>query len=261
MITANISLSPGVLIAYGSAFDASLHKHHVIQIIWPTGKSSCKLAGHEIHSAVIINSQVQHQLTMEAGWVVLIEPQSDIGQKISERLKNNNDEQSAPNLDYLMLPEAIAIQAKAPSQLVESTRHFTSDLAPLLTALCLDSAATSQSAVLSDQRIQALLDDLDSCFDSDCLKPSHWSAAEVASKLALSESRFLHLFREQMAIAWRPYLLWRRMICAISAIIQGHSATDAAYIAGVTDSSHLSRTFRAHFGMSIRDSLLLFKPA
>jgi len=68
----------------------------------------------------------------------------------------------------------------------------------------------------------------------------------------------LHLFREQMGIAWRPYLLWRRTISAVEAILTGSSATEAAHLAGFSDSSHLSRTFRSLFGMSIRQSQSLF---
>jgi AraC-like DNA-binding protein len=42
-------------------------------------------------------------------------------------------------------------------------------------------------------------------------------------------------------------------------MMKGRSATEASYIAGFSDSSHFSRTFRAHFGMSIRDAQALLK--
>ena len=81
----------------------------------------------------------------------------------------------------------------------------------------------------------------------------------MANQLALSESRFLHLFSKELGIAWRPYLLWRRIICVIQALINGSSATDAAHLAGFSDSAHLSRTFRNNFGMTIRQAHTLFK--
>ena len=77
--------------------------------------------------------------------------------------------------------------------------------------------------------------------------------------MALSESRFLHLFSQELGITWRPYLLWRRMMCAIQAIINNSSATEAAHLAGFSDSAHLSRTFRTTFGMTITQALALFK--
>jgi AraC-like DNA-binding protein len=271
LISSNVWLKPGILMIYGASLDAALHKHHVIQVIWPTGSAKCTLENIEINGAALINSQVSHQLNMDAGWIILVEPQSDFGKKLSERLKshyvNNDGESIEERLDFLPLPEALLEPAVSATNKVENSRdpidvhNIITILKPLLIALDIHTELTisNQSASITDKRIQTLLKDLDNCLISDCLKPSHWAAAEVASHLALSEGRFLHLFREQMGIAWRPYLLWRRMICAISAMMKGRSATEAAYIAGFSDSSHLSRTFRAHFGMSIRDAQALIK--
>lgn len=100
--------------------------------------------------------------------------------------------------------------------------------------------------------------ELDQCLGGECIKPSNWRASEVADKLALSESRFLHLFSQEMGIPWRPYLLWCRMICAVRAVLNGHSATDAAHLAGFSDSAHLSRTFRKTFGMTMSQQRLFF---
>ena len=265
LISSNIWLQSGILMVYGAALDAALHKHHVIQIVCPTGKSRCTLKDNEVNGAVIINSQIQHQLTMESGWVILVEPQSDFGQELSEQLKLNptdgKDKTAAEILDFLPLPGLMLIPATSFADQTAHLQNYTATLNTLLTTLglAIDLSIYAHSASLTDKRIQTLLNDLDNCLISDCLKPSHWAAAEVASQLALSEGRFLHLFREQMGIAWRPYLLWRRMICAISAMMKGRSATEAAYIAGFSDSSHLSRTFRTHFGMSIRDAQALIK--
>ena len=106
--------------------------------------------------------------------------------------------------------------------------------------------------------IPQLLTELNQCLQGSCIKPANWRAAEVANQLALSESRFLHLFSKELGIAWRPYLLWRRMMCAIQALKHNTSATNAAHLAGFSDSAHLSRTFRNNFGMTIRQALTIF---
>ncbi|MFN3163646.1 MAG: helix-turn-helix transcriptional regulator [Pseudohongiellaceae bacterium] len=110
-----------------------------------------------------------------------------------------------------------------------------------------------------DPRIQQLQQTLDSCFEGECKKPEKWRAADVAKDLALSEGRFLHLFKQEMGIAWRPYLLWRRLLCSVRLLNRGRSATETAYVAGFSDSAHLSRTFRKMFGLSIRDASSLFR--
>jgi len=240
-----IWLKPGILIIYGASLDADTHKHHAIQVVWPTDSSVCTIDNKDIKEPVIINSDVKHQLKMQSGWILLIEPKSDLGEGLSdllaqkkalelERVPQLNDEKPSPTDDPNVL------------------------LAPLFQKLSLELDFASTTSHISDARILKLLENLNGCLPNGCLKPTSWKAAEVADSLHLSESRFLHLFSEQMGIAWRPFLLWHRMICAINAIVKGASATEAAHQAGFSDSAHLSRTFRNLFGMSIRKSLALF---
>lgn len=110
-----------------------------------------------------------------------------------------------------------------------------------------------------DQRLLKLLARLDNCFTGECLKPEQWRAREVANWLAISESRFLHLVKAELGIAWRPYLLWRRLLCAVQAVKHGQNATEAAHLAGFSDSAHLSRTIKSTFGMTSKQLLSSFQ--
>ena len=58
----------------------------------------------------------------------------------------------------------------------------------------------------------------------------------------LSESRLQHLFREQVGVPIRRYLLWHRYLTALSLLADGASVTRAAHAAGFADSAHLTRT-------------------
>lgn len=238
-------INVGTVVIYGSSFDAKRHKHQSIQLIWGRENSGVKLNGTALTGPTIINSQIEHQIEMFQGWVLLVEPKSSLGQALSAQL------QGEP-IKSFALPQF-------------SNQHdvqyddFSSLLVPLFNGLSLPMVFLfSNENVIQDLRIKTLIDELDRCFEGDCIKPSSWKAADVSSQVALSESRFLHLFRKELGIAWRPYLLWRRMICAIQAVIRGCSATQAAHLAGFSDSAHLSRTFRKHFGMSMRQALTLF---
>ncbi|MBI3346142.1 MAG: helix-turn-helix transcriptional regulator [Burkholderiales bacterium] len=75
------------------------------------------------------------------------------------------------------------------------------------------------------------------------------SLAEVASSVALSESRFRHLFMAGTGSSFRAYLLWLRINRAIDAAMAGASWTEAAHQAGFSDSAHLSRTHKRMFGI------------
>lgn len=252
MIKPTVWIQTGAVIIYGSSLDAAPHSHHAIQVIWPQNKALCKLNTNDISGLAIIDSNIEHQLQMSAGWILLVEPKSDLGQALSTKLAGSPFKTFGPLFSTALKPPA-------------KTEDIAKLLAPLFKQLSLtkysffnDMLFSNQSTV-KDQRIQQLLTKLNQCLHGDCIKPTNWRAAEVASQLALSESRFLHLFREELGIAWRPYLLWRRMICALQAIINNTSATNAAHLAGFSDSAHLSRTFRKNFGMSIRQALSLFK--
>jgi AraC-like DNA-binding protein len=72
----------------------------------------------------------------------------------------------------------------------------------------------------------------------------------IADEIGLSESRFIHLFKEQVGIPFRRYLLWLRLVEAIELVLDGVSLTTAAHTAGFADSAHLSRTFRRMFGIT-----------
>lgn len=240
-------IETGIVIIYGYSLDAVPHSHQAIQVICPKSDSLCKLDAQEISLPLIINSKVEHQLQMMEGWILLIEPKSRLGEALSDKLSG---------LAFCTFESSFAAMNKLPAQ----TEKILSFLTPLFQQLAL----TKQDLLINkctvlDTRIQQLLTELDQCLQGQCLKPTHWRASEVAKRLSLSESRFLHLFREELGIAWRPYLLWRRMICAIQAILNSSSATEAAHLAGFSDSAHLSRTFRNNFGMSIRQAHILLK--
>jgi AraC family transcriptional regulator len=79
----------------------------------------------------------------------------------------------------------------------------------------------------------------------------------LAKTVHRSPSRLAHRFREAAGVPLRRYVLWSRLRAAAEAAMRGASLTDAAHVAGFADSAHLSRTFRAMFGIA---PSLLFKP-
>jgi AraC-like DNA-binding protein len=75
------------------------------------------------------------------------------------------------------------------------------------------------------------------------------SLAELARDACLSESRFLHLFKEATGVPLRRYKLWCAMGVALRAIAAGETLTTAAFAAGFSSSAHFSATYRATFGL------------
>jgi AraC-like DNA-binding protein len=76
------------------------------------------------------------------------------------------------------------------------------------------------------------------------------SSRQLALDAGLSESRFLHLFRDELGTSLRRYRLWIRLTHAGAAIAAGDNLTTAAMKAGFASPSHLADRFKTTFGLS-----------
>lgn len=82
-------------------------------------------------------------------------------------------------------------------------------------------------------------------------QPEAYNSLDVLAERAhLSPSRFQHLFKEQVGVPVRRYVLWQKMRRALDLAMAGDSLTTAALSAGFSDSAHLSRTVRAIMGIA-----------
>jgi AraC-like DNA-binding protein len=75
----------------------------------------------------------------------------------------------------------------------------------------------------------------------------------LAEKVGLSEGRLIHLFKDQIGVPIRRYLLWARLSDALMHLSKGGSFTEAAHQAGFSDAAHFSRTYRTMYGNSLYD--------
>lgn len=78
---------------------------------------------------------------------------------------------------------------------------------------------------------------------------AHPDGTALAARVHLSESRFTHLFRQQTGLPLSRYQLWTRLLAGVEAVAGGDNMTNAAHRAGFSDLAHMSRTFRATFGV------------
>ena len=81
---------------------------------------------------------------------------------------------------------------------------------------------------------------------SDELRMSIEDAAALA---CLSPSRFAHLFRQQVGLPFRRYMLWRKLTRAMLMIGRERTITAAAHASDFADAAHLTRTFYQMFGI------------
>lgn len=221
----------------GHTLDTSPHQHYAMQISVGLERPFRLFSDGEWqeHQAVFINSNYSHQLVGE-GWqiVLLIDPTLSSVQHI-------HTEQPIQPIEFDTLTSL--------SDILETNEYANScdQLASMCDQLLEQVGGTAVVPCVSDERIQQAV----SFMSEQPLKKV--STAAIAEAVFLSESRLTHLFKEQMHIPIRRYLLWLRLMDAIENIVGGKPFTAAAHDAGFSDSAHLSRTFRSMFGLTLSD--------
>ena len=75
------------------------------------------------------------------------------------------------------------------------------------------------------------------------------SLESAAASVYLSEGRFAHLFKQQVGLPFRRYMLWRKLARAMVAIGRERTLAAAAQAADFADAAHLTRTFYQMFGI------------
>lgn len=232
----------------GKSFDPSLHHHNAVQCcIAVSGKLKIRWDGVEhwqTCTAAIIGANVNHSVSCQDGLVCLVylEKSSDNYQTILDHhcLESSCQIKKEP----LLLSDAV------PEELLESlssclSNNVDSVMASILKQKCLRffNCYMSKVSVL-DLRISHLLNLLHD-------RPERsFSGRDLAQTINLSESRMQHLFKQQLGIPIRRYLLWMRIRLVLEQAIAGVSLTEAAHQSGFADSAHFSRTFKAMFGIA-----------
>jgi len=169
---------------------------------------------------LVVEGGVRHALRLERGVLCLLEPEGRTARAIRKRL----------------LTDDADVIAEAPLSVLEEP-------SALLAAIATESLASAL-----DERIARVLAWLDELESSD-----RWQEVSLPNALGLvhlSESRFRHLFADEVGSSWRSYLVWRRALVAASLALRGATLTEAAHAAGYADSAHLSRQFKALFGFT-----------
>lgn len=213
-------LRPGGLLYGGAVGPASAHAHHSVQLIATLGEDELLLSGPSGEPfgcrAHVIPAGVRHCVLrgVPRGLVLHYDPASAAGRLLTD-LAGDAGGLVPPGLPADPFAAARALDSVLP-QGPEPGRDPHPGLARVLAWLP------------GRERVRL---------------------AEAAGVARLSESRLSHLFRAELGLPFRSYVLWLRLMRAAELTTQGLSVTDAAHGAGFADGAHLSRVCRRMFGI------------
>lgn len=225
-----------------SDIDQALHKNFliglVIQLLEPI-----QLMAHQqtytIDKAVLTHPGLEHAMTCRGPKVLFkINPISTLGCFFKKLI----GEGGIYFLDSEYVQALRALSIEFISGKIPSVRYV-EQLTSIMTALACD---VEQDLSWNDERIKKAVQFLHDHSEEDI------SAQEIADHCALSESRFLHLFKEETGSTFRKAKQWFRFQKAFP-LLYKQSITETAHQVGFTDSAHFSRAFRENFGYSPSD--------
>lgn len=217
------------------------HEHHAHQLaLSPQGEMRFRTDPDRAWTAfagALVPSHAKHQFEVDGLRVahLFVEPESRAGRALAQRF-GGAEVAALPAADVRRA--AAELFAAYDREADSATLHAAA--AAVVRGLC--GAGMEPDEALDPRLTRAL-----AFIRTHIRRPV--SLADVAASVALSESRFRHLFVSGTGCSFRAYLLWLRINEAIEAVQAGASWTEAAHQAGFADSAHLSRTHKRMFGI------------
>lgn len=215
------------------------HSHHAIQVVLAVdGGAAAKGARGDWRQGrgIIVRPDAEHSFDGQnvSGAMLFVEPESVEGQWLRAALRE----------DITILPDA-RVEACASELRTFYERPLEALDVAALVRHCVRALSTgAPPARRLDPRVTKVLKRIR---ESDDLRVSLDSAAQAA---CLSPSRFAHLFRQQVGLPFRRYMLWRKVTRGMLAIGREGTIAAAAHAADFADAAHLTRTFYQMFGIS-----------
>ena len=228
----------GFLVAAQAGGEVPPHSHHAIQIFLALdGSAAIRAAGGEWREAqgFIVRPDVEHSFNARgaSGALLFVDPESSEGVWLQAALADDITVAPAARLQVCLTELRTFFERPLESMDVgDLVRHC-------VRAFC---AGAPPSRRL-DERVTKVLRKIR---EADELRMSLESAAALVH---LSPGRFAHLFKDQLGLPFRRYMLWRKLTRAMLAIGRHSSIAEAAHASDFADAAHLTRTFHQMFGI------------
>ncbi len=223
----------------GRSFDSEVHTHHAVQLtVGLDGPLSINksTAQNQRLPAVVISSETPHSLRSEGQWVasIYLEPEADD----YERLVN-------------YYPGELGSGYKVAKVSLELTEQLSGLLKVGLNAYRaqqLVKTVIAPSMVVEWQSLDCRIAQVLKYLNKE--PGLNIPVAELAQHVNLSPDRLTHLFRQEIGIPIRRFVLWQKLRLAATAACDGKSLTDAAQCGGFADSAHFTHSFQKLFGIN-----------
>lgn len=228
----------GFLVIAQAGGEVPAHAHHAIQIFLALdGAAAIRTTGSEWREGrgIIVRPDVEHSFNARGatGAMLFVDPESSEGAWLQSVLAQDITLAPAGRLEKCLAElKAFCERPLESLEVADLVRHC-------VQAFC---AGAPPSRRL-DARVGTVLRKIR---EADDLRMPLEQAAELVH---LSPGRFAHLFKDQLGLPFRRYMLWRKLTRAMLAIGRETNIAAAAHASDFADAAHLTRTFHQMFGI------------
>lgn len=222
--------------------DADTHSHWMLQIFIAIEEEIEIIINEKLVTCncIVIDKNIPHSFSAKnkVYYSALIEPTSIYAQELSSRMNDRGywicDNDGIEELRQ----QAISLVSQS------NSKQYLKFMAMINDYLNIPTITNKY-----DDRIIELLHLLDTC---TC---DIHTISNFAKKVALSPSRLSHLFKEQIGIPLKSYILLHQIEQAFKELLVGKNVTEAALAAGFDTPSHFAATVKKMMGMPVSLSL------
>jgi AraC-like DNA-binding protein len=212
--------------------------HHAIQIFLALeGKAAIRLSGGAWRegAGILVRPDVEHSFNAQgaSGALLFVDPESSEGAWLRSVLTE----------DITLAPAARLQSCVAELRAFRERPLEGMDVGELVRHCVRAFCAGAPPSRRLDDRVTKVLKNIR---ESDELR---LSLEDAAALVHLSPGRFAHLFKEQIGLPFRRYMLWRKLTRAMVAIGRASNIASAAHASDFADAAHLTRTFHQMFGI------------
>lgn len=238
--TSFIYLSQGRILLVGNALDNGSHSHNALQLTVSLENRPLVVKhpqGEVETDCALISPNHEHQVDLRDTWraLILINAESERAQQIRERYLQLSPVATPTAADNAFCRQQLQPFANQP-QTIDAA-------AEAIDAIVGHFAGPAPEPRPLDLRVSKVMELIHRPYDQE------YAVDALAKHISLSASRLSHLFRDEVGIPLKHYLLWQKLHRAGFNIGAGKPMSQAATEAGFADAAHFSRTFRAMFGM------------
>ncbi|MFL5808254.1 MAG: helix-turn-helix domain-containing protein [Flavisolibacter sp.] len=216
------------------------HSHNTLQLVFDLqDEFKCRLQNTpwQSYKAVAIKEDAIHQLDTNGSvqLILYLDPANMYGQAIKEKYLQKQEIDSIDLVisDIIMPGKMERILAEPNIQRMQEIVHE-----------LLDHITGSPKRSLADKRIECVL---------QLLKQQQAAGITIeslAQNVFLSPSRLRALFKSVTGFSLHKYLIWNRMMIAMTKLLNGETISEAAFASGFSDSSHFHRMLVQMFGIT-----------